>query len=62
MAGGEMSDHLKHIPPAARLPGQEIMSIDPQSGEVKLPFVARGEFANRHGSTHPQDAPTARLN
>ena len=45
-----MSDHLKHIPPAAQLLGREIISIDPQSGEVKLRFMARGEFANRHGT------------
>jgi uncharacterized protein (TIGR00369 family) len=45
-----MSDHLKEIPPAARLPGREIMSIDPQSGEVKLRFTARSDFANRHGT------------
>ena len=45
-----MSDHLKHIPPAAQLLGREIISIDPQSGEVRVRFVARGEFANRHGT------------
>jgi uncharacterized protein (TIGR00369 family) len=45
-----MSDHLKEIPPAARLLGREIMSIDPQSGEVKLRFTARSDFANRHGT------------
>jgi uncharacterized protein (TIGR00369 family) len=50
MAGGAMSDHLKHIPPAAQLLGREIMSIDPHTGEVKLRFTARGEFANRHGT------------
>jgi uncharacterized protein (TIGR00369 family) len=45
-----MSDHLNEIPPAAQLLGREIMSIDPASGEVKLRFMARGEFANRHGT------------
>jgi uncharacterized protein (TIGR00369 family) len=45
-----MSDHLKEIPPAAQLLGREIVSVDPQSGEVKLRFVARSEFANRHGT------------
>lgn len=45
-----MSDHLKQIPPAAELLGRQIISIDPQSGEVRLRFVARGEFANRHGT------------
>ena len=45
-----MSDHLKHIAPAAQLLGREIMSVDPHTGEVKLRFMARGEFANRHGT------------
>ena len=45
-----MSDHLKEIPPAAKLLGREIISFDPQSGEVKLRFTAREEFANRHGT------------
>jgi len=45
-----MSDHLKEIPPAAQLLGREIVSVDPQSGDVKLRFVARSEFANRHGT------------
>jgi uncharacterized protein (TIGR00369 family) len=45
-----MSDHLKEIPPAARLLGREIVSVDPQSGEVTLRFTARPEFANRHGT------------
>src|ERR1700731_5392024 len=50
MAGGEMSDHLKELPPAAHLLGRRIVSADPQSGEVKLRFRAREEFANRHGT------------
>jgi uncharacterized protein (TIGR00369 family) len=45
-----MSDHLKEIPPAAQLLGREIISVDPQSAEVKLRFMARAEFANRHGT------------
>lgn len=45
-----MSDHLKEIPPAAQLLGREIVSVDPHSGEVKLRFTAKGEFANRHGT------------
>jgi uncharacterized protein (TIGR00369 family) len=45
-----MSAHLTEIPPAAHLLGREIISIDPQSGEVKLRFMARVEFANRHGT------------
>jgi uncharacterized protein (TIGR00369 family) len=50
MAGEEMSDHLKEVPPAAHLLGREIVSVDPHSGEVKLRFTARQEFANRHGT------------
>jgi uncharacterized protein (TIGR00369 family) len=45
-----MSDHLKEIPPAAQLLGREIVSVDPHSGEVKLRFTAKREFANRHGT------------
>jgi uncharacterized protein (TIGR00369 family) len=45
-----MSDHLKEIPPAAQLLGREIVSVDPHSGEVKLRFTAKSEFANRHGT------------
>lgn len=45
-----MSDHLKEIPPAARLLGREIVAVDPQSGEVTLRFEAKEEFANRHGT------------
>ena len=45
-----MSDHLKEVPPAAQLLGREIISVDPQSGEVKLRFTAKEEFANRHGT------------
>jgi uncharacterized protein (TIGR00369 family) len=45
-----MSDHMKEVPPAARLLGREIVSVDRQSGEVTLRFMAREEFANRHGT------------
>ena len=48
--GDKMSDHLKEIPPAAHLLGREIVSVDPLSGEVKLRFTAKAEFANRHGT------------
>jgi uncharacterized protein (TIGR00369 family) len=50
MADDEMSDHLKEIPPAARLLDREIVSVDAASGEVKLRFTAKQEFANRHGT------------
>jgi uncharacterized protein (TIGR00369 family) len=49
-AGAQMSDHLKEIPPAAHLLGREIVSVDPDSGEVQLRFSASKEFANRHGT------------
>jgi uncharacterized protein (TIGR00369 family) len=45
-----MSDHLKEIPPAARLLGREILSVDLASGEVKLRFTASEQLANRHGT------------
>jgi uncharacterized protein (TIGR00369 family) len=45
-----MADHLKEIPPAAHLLGREIVSADRNSGEVKLRFTAKREFANRHGT------------
>src|SRR3954465_14889934 len=45
-----MSDHLKEMPPAAKLLGREIVSVDPQSGEVTLRFTAKEDFANRHGT------------
>jgi uncharacterized protein (TIGR00369 family) len=48
--GNKMSDHLKEMPPAAQLLGREIVSVDPHSGEVKLRFSAKREFANRHGT------------
>ena len=45
-----MSDHLKEIPPAAKLLGREIVSVDRDSGEVTRRFTAKDEFANRHGT------------
>jgi uncharacterized protein (TIGR00369 family) len=48
--GNEMSEHLKVVPPAAQLLGREILSADPQSGEVTLRFNAKPEFGNRHGT------------
>jgi uncharacterized protein (TIGR00369 family) len=36
--------------PAARLLGREILSSDAATGEVKLRFIAKPEFANRHGT------------
>src|SRR4029079_9010761 len=45
-----MSDHLKEVPPAAMLLGREIVSVDANSGEVQLRFLADRQFANRHGT------------
>jgi uncharacterized protein (TIGR00369 family) len=45
-----MSEHLKEVPPAARLLGREVISVDSQSGEVRLRFLARSDFTNRHGT------------
>jgi uncharacterized protein (TIGR00369 family) len=45
-----MSDHLKEVSPAAVLLGREIVSVDTESGEVRLRFLADRQFANRHGT------------
>ena len=45
-----MSEHLKEIPPAALLLGREIISVNARPGEVRLRFLANGDFANRHGT------------
>ena len=36
------------MPPVAKLLGRELLSREP--GQVKLRFVARADFANRHGT------------
>ena len=41
--------HLAETPPAARMLGREIERID-ADGTAHLRFLARPEFANRHGS------------
>ena len=46
----EPTSHLDERPPAARTIGKEILSVDVDSGDVRLRFLARPEFANRHGS------------
>ena len=38
------------LPPAAILLGRRLLSFDPESGRATLEFVARPEFANRHGT------------
>jgi uncharacterized protein (TIGR00369 family) len=42
--------NLEKISPAARLVGREILGADADTGAVRLGFLARPEFANRHGS------------
>jgi len=44
------SRHIDANPPGAALVGREVIEIDSETGIVKLAFVARPEFANRHGS------------
>jgi acyl-coenzyme A thioesterase PaaI-like protein len=45
-----MSDHLKESSPAPVLLGREILSMDTESGEVRLRFLADRQFSNRHGT------------
>ena len=45
-----MSDHLKEISPSAVFLGREIVSVDTESGEVRLRFLADPQFSNRHGT------------
>ena len=45
-----MSDRLNEISPAAVLLGREIVSVDTESGEVRLRFRADRQFSNRHGT------------
>jgi uncharacterized protein (TIGR00369 family) len=37
-------------PPAAILLGREILAIDAEREEIRLRYIARPEFANRHGT------------
>jgi uncharacterized protein (TIGR00369 family) len=45
-----MSDHLNQIPPGADLLGREIVEADKDTGEMRLRFLARHDFTNRHGT------------
>ena len=45
-----MSDRLNEISPAAVLLGREIVSVDTESGELRLRFQADRQFSNRHGT------------
>ena len=42
--------HLNQNPPAAQLLSREVLSVDDETGEVTLRFIAKPEFANRHGT------------
>lgn len=44
------SSHLDQINPGAALVGREVLDIDTKTGAVRLAFLARPEFANRHGT------------
>lgn len=44
------SSHLDLITPAAQLVGREVLEVDSGSGIVRLAFLAKPEFANRHGT------------
>ena len=48
----ELPYHLTFTPPAPSLLGRELVSLDPETHVVRLRFMARPEFANRHGAVH----------
>ncbi len=43
------SAHLDVATPGAELVGREVLDVDSETGAVRLAFVAKPEFANRHG-------------
>ncbi|OQW57988.1 MAG: hypothetical protein A4S14_19750 [Proteobacteria bacterium SG_bin9] len=46
-----MNPNANHVvPPIAKLLGREVLSRDNESGEVRVRFLARDDFANRHGT------------
>lgn len=47
-----MSSHFDDAerPPAADLIGRELVSVDPDTREVRMQYTARPEFTNRHGT------------
>src|SRR5258708_34303138 len=47
-----MSERLNQIPPGAALLGREIVEADKDTGEVRLRFLAKHDFTNRHGAVH----------
>lgn len=42
--------HLDNVNPGATLIGREVLDVDAGTGAVRLAFLARPEFANRHGT------------
>jgi uncharacterized protein (TIGR00369 family) len=44
-----LTDPLQNTP-AGQLLGREVLSADDETGQVTLRFVAKPEFANRHGT------------
>jgi len=46
----DRDDQLNQNPPAAQMLSREVLSVDDETGEVTLRFVAKPEFANRHGT------------
>jgi uncharacterized protein (TIGR00369 family) len=45
-----MSDHLNELPPGAALLGREVIEADKSTGEVRVRFLAKHDFTNRHGT------------
>ena len=44
------SRSLESATPGADLVGRKVLGVDSSTGEVRLAFLARPEFANRHGT------------
>lgn len=44
------SQQLDKMPPGAKLVGRKVLEVDSATGVVRLAFLARPEFANRHGT------------
>lgn len=42
--------HFQETSPGADFVGREVLEIDAETGVVRLAFLAREEFANRHGN------------
>ena len=45
-----MSDHMNQMTPAAALLGREVIEADKVTGEVRVRFLAKHDFTNRHGT------------